>query len=92
MKPHDLEINEQELLESYERDEWQSIPRLEAELQQYRAYATAQLGGSRLVSVGISPEDFERIQQKAQEKGVPHEKFIANIVHQFVSGRLIEQT
>jgi len=91
MKPHDLEIDEQELLESYERDEWQSIPQLETELQQYRAYAAAYLGESRLVSVGISPEDFEQIRQKAQEKGVPHEKFIANILHEFVSGRLIEQ-
>lgn len=39
MKSHHLEIDEQELLESYKRDEWQSLPQLETELQQYRASA-----------------------------------------------------
>ena len=92
MTPEKFEIDEQELLDSYERDEWQSIPQLEAELQQYRAYAATTLGGSRLVSIGLSTEDFQQIQQKALEKGVPHETFIANILHKFVSGHLIEPT
>ncbi len=54
MKSHHLEIDDQELLESYKRDEWQSLPQLETELQQYRASAAANLAGSRFVSVGIS--------------------------------------
>lgn len=91
MMSHRSEINEQELLDSYERDEWQSTPQLEAEVQRYRAYALANLRGGRMVSIGLSPEDFQQIQQKAQEKGVPHETFIADILHQFVSGRLVEQ-
>jgi len=92
MKPQEFDIDEQELLESYEREEWQPIANLKDELQHYQAYATATIQKNRLVSIGLSPEDFVEIQQKAMEKGIPYQTLIANVVHQFAAGRLVEQT
>ncbi|MGH7452556.1 MAG: hypothetical protein ACRENG_14510 [bacterium] len=91
MKSPILDVEEQELLESYEREEWQPVASLEDELRNYQAYATATIRKNRLVSIDLSPEDFEEIQQKAMEKGIPYQTLIANIVHQFAAGRLVEQ-
>ena len=35
-----LDLDERELLESYERGEWQSTPDLESESDRYRGYAS----------------------------------------------------
>lgn len=91
MKPQVFEADEQELVESYEREEWRPIANLEDELQHYQDYAAATMQKNRLVSIGLSPEDFVEIQRKAMEKGIPYQTLIANIVHQFVAGRLVEQ-
>jgi len=91
MVPHEFDVEEQELLASYEREEWESIPKLEEEVQHYRAYAAATIAKNRLVSIDLSRDDFQEIEQKAREKGIPCQKFIADIVHQFVAGRLVEQ-
>ena len=92
MKPQEFDVDEQELLESYEREEWRPIANLQDELQRYRAYAAATIQKNRLVSIGLSPEDFVEIQQKAMEKGIPYQTLIANIVHQFAAGRLVENS
>ena len=92
MKPQEFDVDEQELLESYEREEWRPIANLQDELQHYRAYAAATIQKNRLVSIGLSPEDFIEIQQKAMEKGIPYQTLIANIVHQFAAGRLVENS
>jgi len=92
MKPQEFDIDEQELLESYDREEWQPMANLKEELQHYQAYATATIQKDRLVSIGLSPEDFVEIQQKAIEKGIPYQTLIANIVHQFVAGRLVDNS
>ncbi|MGH7596214.1 MAG: antitoxin [bacterium] len=91
MKPQEFDLEEQELLESYERDEWKHIANLQEELQHYQAYAAATIRRNRLVSINLSPEDFEEIQQKAMEKGISYQALLSNIVHQFAAGRLVEQ-
>jgi predicted DNA binding CopG/RHH family protein len=42
------------------------------------------------VSIALSDEDLKAIQRKALETGVPYQKLIADVVHQFATGRLIE--
>ncbi len=42
------------------------------------------------VVVHISKEDLTRVQQKAVE-GVPYQTLLADVIHRFVSGRLVEQ-
>lgn len=88
---HKLHFNDQEVLESYECEKWRPIANLKDELQRYQSYAMATIQKNRLVSIGLSPEDFVEIQQKALEKGIPYQTLIANIVHQFAAGQLVEQ-
>ena len=92
MTPKEFDLDEQELLESYERDEWHSVGNLADELRSYQTFAKATIKKNRLVSIDLSPEDIAEIEQKAIEKGIPYQVLIANIVHQFAAGRLVEPT
>jgi predicted DNA binding CopG/RHH family protein len=92
MTTHKFDKEENDLLGSYERGEWKSIPTLKDELQNYRAYAANTIAQNKLIGINLSPDDFQKIQDKAQEKGLPYQTFIADIVHQFVAGRLVEQS
>ena len=91
MTPREFDTEEQEVLASFERGEWKSIPTLAEELQHYQAYAAATIGTNRLISIDLSPDDLQEVQQKARAQGVPYQKLIADIIHKFVAGRLIEQ-
>ena len=86
-----LETDEQEILNSCEQGEWQSVKTLREDLRQCQAYAAATLAQSGQVSIALSDEDLKAIQRKALETGVPYQQLIADVVHQFVAGRLIER-
>jgi len=86
-----LEPEEQELLDSYERDEWQSVDKLQERLRQYQAYAIAALEAMGLVSIALPQEDVKAIREKAAAAGMSYQTLIANIVHQYVTGKLVEK-
>ena len=48
---------EKELLDSFERDEWQSVKGKEAESRRYREYARATFKKDRRVNIRISSKD-----------------------------------
>jgi len=86
-----LDAEEQELLASYERDEWRSVASTPETLREYQSAAMATLEAHGLVSIILSEDDLEAVCRQAAEAGEPYQKFIARIVHQFVSGRLVEK-
>jgi len=88
---HSLENDEQEILNSYDQGEWQSVKTVREDLRQYQAYATATLEQSGQVSIALSDEDLQSIQRQARETGVPYQKLIADVVHEFVTGRLVKR-
>jgi predicted DNA binding CopG/RHH family protein len=84
----ELDANERELRDSYERGEWRSIGSLKEKLQQYESYATTALENDGLISIILSNEDLTAIRQKAAEAGMSNRMFITKILHEFASGRL----
>jgi len=86
-----LDPEEKELLESYEKDEWRSIPALKAETKRYREYAAATFRKDRRINIRISQKDLLGIQKKAIDEGIPYQTLISSILHKYVSGRLAEK-
>jgi predicted DNA binding CopG/RHH family protein len=86
-----LNTEEQELLESYETDEWQPVDNLAEAKQAYSAYARATFKKDKRVNIRISSKDLEAIQKRALEEGLPYQTLITSILHKFVSGRLVER-
>ncbi len=82
---------EQELLESFERDEWRPVAEEDAELERYRQYAGNTFKKDMRVNIRISKKDLEALQKRALEDGIPYQTLMASVLHKYVSGRLFEK-
>jgi predicted DNA binding CopG/RHH family protein len=84
-----LNQEEQEILESYENNEWISVatPQRMAEL---KSYAKATLAKDKRITLRLSSLDLEAIQAKAIEEGIPYQTLISSILHKYATGRLVE--
>ena len=82
--------DEEDILASFERGEWQSVPNLKDEIARYAASAAATLTKDKRINIRLSSRDLEDVQTRAAEEGMPYQTLIASVLHKYVSGRLIE--
>ena len=81
---------EEDILTSFERGEWQSVPNLKDEIARYAASAAATLTKDKRINIRLSSRDLEAVQTRAAEEGMPYQTLIASVLHKYVSGRLID--
>ena len=62
---------EEEILASFERDEWRSVPNLKDEIARYASIVSASLAKDKRVNIRISSRDLEDVQANAAEEGIP---------------------
>ena len=86
-----LDREEQELLESFERDEWRSVTELQEQSERYRQYARSTFKKDKRVNIRISTKDLEALQKRALEEGIPYQTLMASVLHKYVGGRLVEK-
>lgn len=86
-----LTSEEQDILETFEADEWRSVENPKAEISKYQEYASATYKKDKRVNIRISTKNLEAIQRKAIEEGIPYQTLISSILHKYVNGRLVEQ-
>ena len=79
-----------DILTSFENEEWQSVANLDDEIVRYAASAAATLTKDKRINIRLSSRDLEDIQMRAAEEGMPYQTLIASIVHKYASGRLVE--
>ena len=84
------ETEEQQILESFEADEWQSAGLSAEDRGRYAGYARATFKKDRRINVRLSTPDLEAIQKRAVEEGIPYQTLISSILHKYVQGRLEE--
>ncbi|TBR13296.1 MAG: hypothetical protein EPO43_11150 [Rugosibacter sp.] len=81
---------EEEILASFERGEWKSVPKLKSEIARFAAIASAALVKNKRVNIRISSRDLDDIQAKAAEEAIPYQTLMASVLHKYVTGRLVE--
>lgn len=81
---------EKEILESFERGEWESV-RDRGRLTQLQSYAKATRAKDKRITLRLSSLDLDAIQTKAIEEGIPYQTFISSILHKYITGRLVER-
>lgn len=89
-KKTDLEAEEQSLLESVERGEWQPVKGAKRARARYARSAKATFRKDRRVNIRLSSKDLEAIQRRAIEEGLPYQTLISSLLHKYASGRLNE--
>jgi predicted DNA binding CopG/RHH family protein len=82
------EAEEIDILKSYEQDEWKSVNRLNEEIARYQSDASAWLENNILVSLALPASDMDALKERARAAGVSQEALIADLVHQFVTGKI----
>ena len=91
MKKTDLDAEEKEILESYERGEWTPIKNKTAEIARLRRYARNTLQKSSRINIRLTEKDLIGIRTRAAEEGIPYQTLIAGILHKYLNGMLTEK-
>lgn len=85
-KPLDQE--EKELMESIERDEWQSVSNFDQEKEEAIQAARNTLKKEKRINLRLTQKDYHQIQIKAIEEGIPYQTLISSIIHKYLNGTL----
>ncbi len=92
MKTPNLDKEEQEILDAFERGDWLPVKDRESAMARHRQYARNTLAKDRRVNIRISSKDLEQLQTIAVEDGVPYQTLMASVLHRYVSGRLVDKS
>ena len=90
-KQNYLDTEERELIESLEKDGWDSTGDLEGWKTRLSETATSTLTKDHRMNIRITKNDLDGIKLKAIEEGIPYQTLVASIIHKYVTGRLIEK-
>ena len=71
MNNHQVDDEEQNLLHSFERGEWQSVPNLEEEIGAARRAARNTFNKTKRVNLRVTERDFDLAHARAARKGFP---------------------
>jgi len=85
-KPIDQE--EKDLMKSIERDEWQPVKNIDQEREKAIAAARNTLKKDKRINLRLSQKDYQQIQIKAIEEGIPYQTLISSLVHKYLNGSL----
>jgi len=82
---YNLDIEEQEILDSFNRGEWISKGE---NLDKYKEAAKQTFQKTHNVNFRISERDFRSMQIKAIEEGLSYQALLSSIVHKYLTSQL----
>lgn len=85
-----LDKEEQELLDSVERDEWKRTDNFKAELTFAQEAARNALRKDERITLRLGSSDLARLKRLATYKGLPYQTFIASVLHEYAAGHFVE--
>lgn len=85
-----LNKEEKDILNGFEKGEWQNVPNMKNEIQRHVEIARATHRKDKRINIRISEKDLDLIQRRALEEGIPYQTLISSLIHKYVSGRLVD--
>jgi predicted DNA binding CopG/RHH family protein len=86
-----LDEEENDILESFERDEWVPVKNKKQELNKLQQNARNTLTKDKRINIRMSSKDLDQVQTIAAQEGIPYQTLISSIIHKYVSGYLVEK-
>jgi predicted DNA binding CopG/RHH family protein len=83
---NNLDKEEKELLDSFEKGELKSVKNLSKRKTELKAYARATIRKDKRVNIRISERDLKELQRIALREGLPYQTLISSILHKYVNG------
>ena len=90
MKYFELDQEEKEILEAYNKGGLKSAPNLKQEIKRFQTYAKAALDKTKNVNIRISESDLLKIRALAMRKGIPYQTLITSLIHQYSTNQIRE--
>lgn len=82
-----LDSEEQELLEAYESEAFESD--LDTDRREFVAKVAEETSKKdKRINIRISSRDLEALQRRALEEGLPYQSLVSSALHKYVSGGL----
>lgn len=91
MKEYKLDKEEQEILDAFDADEFQSdmtAPRRES-IKKSAIHASKK---DKRINIRISSRDLSVLQRRALIEGMPYQTLLSSILHKYASGTLYDVT
>ncbi|MCL2293827.1 MAG: antitoxin [Spirochaetes bacterium] len=86
-----LDKEEQELIESLEKDTWKSVKNLGDWKATLFKTASNTLTKDQRMNIRITKNDLDNLKLRAMEEGLPYQTLVASIIHKYLTGRLTEK-
>jgi predicted DNA binding CopG/RHH family protein len=86
-----LNAEEQNILESVELGEWQSVVNLPEAVALYQQYAQSQLNSLESISIELPIYDLQTLRMIAQQTDTSVALLMASVLHQYVSSQSSSQ-
>ena len=87
-----LDDYEQDILDSVERGEWQSVPNLQQAIDRYQRHAQAYMQSIQKITIELPSSDIASLQELASSSGVSIPLLLSSIIHQYVGSQSIRQS
>ena len=86
-----LDSEEREILEKFERGALRSARGAESEMETARQAARSTFHKTRRVNLRVTERDFSLAHARAREEGIPYQTLLSSVIHKYLSGRLVEK-
>ena len=83
-----LDQEEEDLMKSLEDNEWETVKNLEQEKRVAITAARNTLKKDKRINLRLTQKDYQQIQIKAIEEGIPYQTLISSLVHKYLNGSL----
>ena len=84
-------MEEQDILDRFERGQLRSSPDAADEIAVAREAARNTFNKSKRVNLRMTERDFNLAHSRAREEGVPYQTLLSSVIHKYLSGRLTEK-
>ena len=86
-----LDKYEKDILESFEKGEWEPIDDLEKEKERLSKIAKNTYLKNKRINIRISEWDLIRLKAKSMKEGIPYQSLVSSLIHQYITGKLVKQ-
>tara|TARA_R110000868_G_scaffold69261_1_gene204163 strand:+ start:42005 stop:42301 length:297 start_codon:yes stop_codon:yes gene_type:complete len=87
----ELSNEEQELMNSIDNGEWETVDNFKEEKKRIEAIAHATRNKDKRVNLRITTRDFNAIQVKAMEEGIPYQTLLSSVIHKYAFDQFLEK-
>lgn len=79
---------DEDIVNSYDNDEWNSILNFSDMKEHYTVIAKSSLQGLKSIPLSLSEHDFDLLMEKSEEKGLPVTDIISTLIEKYLSGKI----